>query len=465
MKRIAVILSLIFLLSSTSYSESPIREELDSIVGKCLPKGTDAAIMVYDLTDGRPVYSLRENVMCRPASVQKVITSIVALSDLGADFQFETRLEMCGRLCPDGTLDGDIYLVGGLDPALTSAELKRMVTDLKTAGVRKIAGTLYADVSIMDSIPWGPGWSWDDAPFSYQPFISALMVDEGCMRVQVVPTKKGNRAEVLLFPKNSFINVINTSVTDDKSAGLLSMDYDWLHAGNTVKISGNVTKTASESFSVRHSHDFAFSLFREYLDDAGISFCDFGYGKCPVVTSNVSRVSHSLKDVMRQTLKESDNLYAECMFLRTCNFKTGRQACFSEAAKYTQSFVDRKFGFGAQELNIVDGSGLSMYDFMTPAFLVDMLSLIYKEKDLFNIIYDSLPISGIDGTLKTRMLDKSTIGRIHAKTGSVTGASTLAGYVQNRSGHVLAFAIMNSGVKASPSRNFQDTFCKALSQF
>ena len=463
MKKIAFVLSLFSILATTSFSQLSVQARLDSIVGNCLPKGVDAAIMVYDLTLQKPVYALREDVMCRPASVQKVVTSIVALNALGTDFSFETKVDMRGELKSDGTLDGDIYLIGGLDPALTSAELRQMAFDLKKAGIRKINGTLYADISMMDSISWGPGWSWDDAPSSYQPFISPLMVDAGCMRVQVIPTEKGHRSNVLLFPSNHFVKIVNYSVTNDNSAGPLEMDYDWLESGNIVRISGNVTKPQSLTFGVRSSQDFAFSLFREYLDEAGISFSKYAYGQCPPVSSTLSVVSHPLMQILKQALKESDNLYAECMFLRASRFSAGTKTGFSQAAKYTQQFVDRKFGFDSHSLNIVDGSGLSMYDFMTPRFLVDMLSLVQSDAKIFDIFFSSLPVAGMDGTLKSRMSDKSSIGKVYAKTGSVTGACTLAGYVLTRSGHMLAFAIMNSGaVKMAPSRRFQDAFCIAL---
>ncbi len=465
MKKFTIFLSLFSILATTSFSQPSVKAKLDSIIVSCLPKGTDAAIMVYDMTVQKTVYALREDVMCRPASVQKVVTSIVALNALGTGFHFETKVNMRGELKPDGTLDGDIYLIGGLDPALTSSELRQMAFDLKKAGIRRINGTLYADISMMDSVSWGPGWSWDDAPSSYQPFISPLMVDAGCMRVQVIPTEKGHRSNVLLFPSNHYVKIVNNSVTNDNSAGPLKMEYDWLESGNIIRISGNVAKPQSLTFGIRHSYDFAFSLFREYLDEAGISFSKCAYGQCPIVTSTLSVVSHPLTQIMKQALKESDNLYAECMFLRTSGFFTGAQTGFGQAAKYTQQFVDRKFGFDSHSLNIVDGSGLSMYDFMTPHLLVDMLLLVKRDEKNFDTFFNSLPVSGMDGTLKSRMSDKSSIGRVHAKTGSVTGACTLAGYVQTQSGHMLAFAIMNSGaVKMSPSRKFQDAFCIALSR-
>ena len=104
-----------------------------------------------------------------------------------------------------------------------------------------------------------------------------------------------------------------------------------------------------------------------------------------------------------------------------------------------------------------------MYDMCSPQFMVDMLSLIYRDKDLYRIMYSSLPISGVDGTLKTRLSGKTTLNKVHAKTGSVTGSCTLAGYIHTADGRDLAFCIMNEGaIKMAPSRAVQDKICTVL---
>ena len=104
-----------------------------------------------------------------------------------------------------------------------------------------------------------------------------------------------------------------------------------------------------------------------------------------------------------------------------------------------------------------------MYDLCSPQFIVDMLALIYKDPELYPIMYKSLPISGVDGTLKTRLSDKTTLNKVHAKTGSVTGSCTLAGYIHTADGRDLAFCIMNEGaVKMAPSRKVQDRICTVL---
>ncbi len=436
---------------------------IDRIILEELPEGTDIALMVYDLTNDTAIYSYREKKMFRPASIQKVITSVTALSSLGADYKFKTSLRTQASIDSDSVLNGNLYLVGGLDPALNEHELRSMVNDLKNAGVNRINGTIYADVSIMDSTWWASGWCWDDAPASFQPYISPLMVHQGFVGVEVKPTAKGRAPEVNIYPANTHIKVVNNALTQCDTLGPLTISRDWMHNDNTIVVSGNCKRRQSTDLSVVGSADFTFALFRQYLDEAGISYGKYDWGNCPVMARDISMVSHDLPDIIKEALKESNNLFAEAMFLQTGRIQYPKGIRFTDAAKYVQNFVSRKFGLYSSSYNIVDGCGLSMYDLCSPQFMVDMLSMIYKSSDLYSILYKSLPISGVDGTLKTRLNSKSTINKVHAKTGSVTGACTLAGYIHSADGRDLAFCIMNEGaVKMAPSRNIQDKICTVL---
>lgn len=440
-----------------------LTESIDQIIYEELPEGTDIALMVYDLTNDTTLYAYREKIMCRPASVQKVITSVTALSSLGADYKFKTALRTQASIGKDSVLNGNLYLVGGLDPAFNEHELRSMVSDLKKAGVKKIDGTLYADVSIMDTMYWATGWCWDDAPASFQPYISPLMVHQGFVGIEVKPTVKGQAPEVNIYPANSYIKVVNKAVTRNDSLGPLSITRDWMHNDNTIVIEGNCKRRQSTDLSVVGSADFTFALFRQYLDEAGISYDKYGWGNCPVMARDISVVSHGLPSIVKEALKESNNLFAEAMFLQTGRIQYPKGIRFKDAAKFLQNFVSRKFGMFTSAFNIVDGSGLSMYDMCSPQFMVDMLSLIYKDRELYNIMYKSLPISGVDGTLKTRLNDKTTLNKVHAKTGTVTGSCTLAGYIHTHDGRDLAFCIMNEGaIKMAPSRNVQDKICTVL---
>jgi D-alanyl-D-alanine carboxypeptidase/D-alanyl-D-alanine-endopeptidase (penicillin-binding protein 4) len=211
------------------------------------------------------------------------------------------------------------------------------------------------------------------------------------------------------------------------------------------------------------SADFTFSLLRQYLDEAGISYTKYGWGTCPVMARDLAEVTHDLPAIVKEALKESNNLFAEAMFLQTGRLQQPKDVSFKVAAKFLQNFVNRKFGMFSASYNIVDGCGLSQYDLLSPQFMVDMLALIYKDNELYPILYKSLPISGVDGTLKTRLNDKTTINKVHAKTGSLTGSCTLAGYIRTADGRDLAFCIMNEGaVKMAPSRKIQDQICTIL---
>lgn len=460
-----VFLSLLLSVSIPAFGigQDSLTEAIDQIIYEQLPEGTDIALMVYDLTNDTTIYAYREKIMCRPASVQKVITSVTALSSLGADYKFKTVLKTQGSVDKDSVLNGNLYLVGGLDPALNEHELRSMVSDLKKAGVKKINGTLYADVSIMDTMYWATGWCWDDAPASFQPYISPLMVHQGFVGIEVKPTAKGKAPEVNIYPANTYINVVNKSLTLCDTLGPLTITRDWMHNDNTIVVEGNCRRRQSTDLSVVGSADFTFALFRQYLDEAGISYGKYDWGRCPVMGRDISVISHDLPSVVKEALKESNNLFAEAMFLQTGRIQYPRGIRFKDASKFLQDFVSRKFGMFSSSFNIVDGSGLSMYDMCSPQFMVDMLSLIYKDKDLYKIMYKSLPISGVDGTLKSRMSGKNTLSKVHAKTGSVTGSCTLAGYIQTADGRDLAFCIMNEGaIKMAPSRAVQDKICSIL---
>ena len=448
---------------AVSIDKDSLTEYIDQIIYDELPEGTDIALMVYDLTNDTTLYAYREKIMCRPASVQKIITSVTALTSLGADYKFKTTLRTQGSIGKDSVLNGNLYLVGGLDPALNEHELRSMVSDLKKAGVKRINGTLYADVSIMDTMYWATGWCWDDAPASFQPYISPLMVHQGFVGIEVKPTSKGKAPEVNIYPANRHIKVVNKALTQTDSLGPLTITRDWMHNDNTIVIEGNCKRRQSTDLSVVGSADFTFALFRQYLEEAGISYGKYDWGNCPVMARDISVVSHGLPEVVREALKESNNLFAEAMFLQTGRIQYPKGIRFKDASKFLQDFVSRKFGMFSSSYNIVDGSGLSMYDLCSPQFMVDMLTLIYRDSKLYPVMYKSLPIAGVDGTLKTRLSNKNTLNKVHAKTGSVTGSCTLAGYIHTADGRDLAFCIMNEGaVKMAPSRNIQDKICTIL---
>lgn len=171
--------------------------------------------------------------------------------------------------------------------------------------------------------------------------------------------------------------------------------------------------------------------------------------------------SHKLVDVLEPMMKNSDNLYAESMFYQLAA-STGASPAKASHGRQMILKTLQKAGVTGQ-YKIADGSGLSLYNYVTPELLAKLLIYAYRKSGIIRYLYVSLPIAGEDGTLKKRMKDSPAHLNVRAKTGTVTGVSSLAGYALAANNHMLVFSIINQGImKADGGRNFQDKVCKAL---
>ena len=171
--------------------------------------------------------------------------------------------------------------------------------------------------------------------------------------------------------------------------------------------------------------------------------------------------SHPLVDVLEPMMKNSDNLYAESMFYQL-GAATGASPVKASHGRQMILKTLKNAGVTGQ-YKIADGSGLSLYNYVTPELLAKLLIYAYRKSGIIRYLYVSLPIAGEDGTLKKRMKDSPAHLNVRAKTGTVTGVSSLAGYALAANNHMLVFSIINQGImKADDGRNFQDKVCKAL---
>ena len=205
------------------------------------------------------------------------------------------------------------------------------------------------------------------------------------------------------------------------------------------------------------------TVFANKLRDAGIVV------EASVTTAPYSKDalmlcirSHQLKEILVPMLKESDNLYAESLFFQIAASQGVRPAKAAHARQLVKKELS-KAGVAGVPFRIADGSGLSLYNYVTPELMVKLLCYAYRHTNIFMQLYPALPVAGQDGTLKKRMINSSANGKVKAKTGTVTGISSLAGYLTSANGHVLAFGIFNQGVlRNADGRDFQDKVCMAL---
>ena len=172
--------------------------------------------------------------------------------------------------------------------------------------------------------------------------------------------------------------------------------------------------------------------------------------------------SHALREVLEPMMKESDNLYAESMFYQIAASTGKRPAEAAHARQLIKQLLTRA-GVSGVQYRIADGSGLSLYNYVTPELMIRLLRYAYLKRDVMAALYPSLPVAGVDGTLKKRMTKGFAYENVHAKTGTVSGVSSLAGYCRSANRHLLAFCIINQGVmKNADGRNFQDKVCEAM---
>ncbi len=440
--------------------------QIDSLIKKMLPEASEVGISVYDLTAGKSIYTYRAEKLSRPASTMKLLTSITALSRPDADNPFRTEVWYDGVIAHD-TLQGNLYVVGGFDPEFADQQMDSLVDQVVNLPFSFINGSIYGDVSMKDSLYWGKGWAWDDTPEAYQPYLSPLMFCKGAVEVTAIPAfHKGEAASLSCKPISSYYTLVNQTKTRTLTAGNFSLSRDWLNNGNQLIASGNVPKIRKRWVDVYDSGRFFMHTFVERLSARGVeaSQSSFGFADLPAEDAvKVASCETPVQDVLNQLMKESDNLNAEAMLCRLGSQATGKKRVTDEDGIVEIMKLIRKLGHDPKAYKVADGCGLSNYNYLSPALLVDFLKYAYSQTDIFRKLYKALPVAGIDGTLKNRMKNTPAYRNVHAKTGSFTAINALAGYLHMKNGHEVAFAIMNQNIlSAAMARAFQDKVCELI---
>lgn len=205
--------------------------------------------------------------------------------------------------------------------------------------------------------------------------------------------------------------------------------------------------------------------FAQALRKAGITVdVQLSEGRLPAGATYIVACVHNVGNVLPKMMKDSDNLYAESLFYQLAATSGARPASAKHARQVVVKLIE-KLGLPSSAYHIADGSGLSLYNYLSPELEVALLRYAWSKESIRKPLYVSLPIAGRDGTLSKRMKRTVAEGNVHAKTGTLKGVTTLAGYCTAANGHMLCFAIMNQGVlKTSNGRDFQDRLCVLMCQ-
>ena len=205
------------------------------------------------------------------------------------------------------------------------------------------------------------------------------------------------------------------------------------------------------------------NVMAEELRSHGVELdITFARGKLPQRCTEIYMLRRNINQVLQRMMKQSDNLYAESMFYQIAANSSTEPGRASDASGAMKRLVN-KLGLDPTMYTFADGSGLSLYTYVSAELIVKLLRYAYQYPEIYSCLYPVLPIAGVDGTLENRMKKGKATGNVHAKTGTVSGVSTLAGYCRASNGHQLCFAILNQGVvKSSDGREFQNKVCEAL---
>ncbi len=458
-------------LTLTLVARADLKGDIDRLLQSPALAHSITGILVVSLKDGRTLYERDADIMLIPASNQKLLTSAAALHRLGADYRYITRLWASGEVDAQGVLHGDMILQGSGDPTLLLRDIEAMAEAVEKAGIRRIEGYLLYDESAFDGVRRGWDWAWDDEPYYYSPCLSAICVERNAITVFVSPgAKVGDEPRIRVSPATSYLIVRNEATT--APAGTPSTIYITReHARNIAIVRGRIPldaqpDSARQALSVEEPPRYAMWLLREVLEKRGITTRYRTALPDRVPKGARLLYTHSsppLRDILPLLNKPSDNLIAECL-MRTLGLEMHGEGSAAAGERVMLDFL-RQAGVDLAGLNIIDGSGLSRRNQITARNLVNLLRFMASHPQA-KVFSDSLPVAGVDGTLRNRMRDTIAQGRVRAKTGSLGRVSTLSGYLTTQSGEELAFAILmnNYNGSSATARAVQDAIVVRLVQ-
>ena len=456
-------------------ASATLQERLDNLLRDDFYQYATAGVAVYDLTDQKMLYVHNEKRLARPASNMKILTSAAALSQLTSRYTFRTGLYYTGSIDSAGRLLGDVYLKGGFDPELRSADLDRFIARMKTAGIKSIEGNLFLDVSMGDSTFWGKAWSWDDDMEAYQPYLSPMPLNKGIARIRVTPAVSAGQAPAIRTePESSFIQIINRSTTVQRSSeppqSSLRFSRELVEGNNRIDISGVIASSAGtydRRISLKNPNNYVLTIFFEKMmlefPESNIQTCRLSV--VPENAVNIGYVTRNIADVINPVNKDSDNLNAEMLLYALGYFHDSEQSSTEKGIAAVQQMMSQ-LGFQPNSYRMVDGSGLSNQNYLSPEIIIAVLRHMHQSSE-FEIFRQSLPVAGVDGTLSNRMRNTAAHRNATAKTGSLTSVSALSGYVTAKNGNLLAFSILVQNFvdrAAAVSVNYIDKICVALAE-
>ncbi len=422
--------------------------------------GGSWSFCLMDADSGKSMCNVNIDRGMVPASVMKVVTTGTALSILGAKFRFATTLKYDGTIdASTKTLNGNIYIRGGGDPALgaeTFGSSLSKVTDLwvkaiKELGIDSIAGCIIGDAQAGDQDPIPVGWTWEDIQSDYGTGPSGLNIRENVYDILLKGSKGG--VSLRTNPQIPGLKLYNQVVSNPK----IAKSYAYVQGAPFQferTVFGEVADTLRERSAIPDPALFCAQLLKTSLIANGIRMKDSATTTRLIRLNNiksdsketkktiVTSLSPSLEDLVYHTNQISQNFYAESI-LRAISMNENGYGSGPSSVGIIYKFWKNK-GLDLRGMCMVDGCGLSRMNNITTHQLVEMLRVFSKDPNVFPAFYKSLSVAGESGTM--RKLSHGTLaeGNLHAKSGTMSRVKSYTGYVKTKNGKLLCFAMIGN---------------------
>jgi D-alanyl-D-alanine carboxypeptidase/D-alanyl-D-alanine-endopeptidase (penicillin-binding protein 4) len=435
-------------------------------------------IKIVSLDSGKTLFERNANKLMKPASNTKMYTAALALDRLGEDYRIKTSFYAHSKPDPDGTLKGPLVVYGRGDPSFSSrfcdgnydAALAPAVDAIVAAGVKRIDGGLVGDESYFSGPPFGNEWTWDDLQEYYGASVSALTYQDNVIDLQFNPGNAvGDPCQIVTLPETTYM-IFSNRTTTTASEGRAHFQIYRPLAQNVTYVHGQApleAKTQTDAVSVDNPALWFVTMLKQALVKRGVEItgdlrtrnwldeeaspCD--YSKWAEIATVASR---PIAEIVKRTLKPSQNLYAQLLFLqaaRVSEDRKGQAAGNSGSRRRRRGETTEEIGLSEMgkfmgqagiapgDVLLDEGSGLSRTCLLTPAASVQLLTFMSHHRAHFAFV-DGFPIAGVDGSLKNRFKGTSASGNARAKTGTLRFVNTISGYVTSKAGENLVFSIM-----------------------
>lgn len=427
---------------------SAFSASLDSLIKKSdIDKTSTVAVSVKDAKTGRVVYAYNEHKLMNPASVQKIFTMKAAYNALKPEYTFDTSVYTDKH--------NNLYLKLGADPSLTTGDLKKLFANAKE-NHKKSVKDIVIDPSIIDNTQWGTGWMWDDDTNALLPKYTPFSVNENKINIEIIPGANGRNPEI----KNKssypmvFVNLTRNGLSND-----VSFERTPWVSGDMTYVYGTIKSQVNRKMPVDSVQTYFNIELAKALTSSGIKYS--GQIKVAPTPKNAQKIasisSAPLNELMSGTLKNSNNFYSEMIFKTAGGHYTNSQGSTAKAIEMFNKYFST---IKSDKPLIADGCGISRNNLMSADWTTEALNYISRDSD-FNQFVVLLP-KPIEGTLSDRLLNISL--QLRAKTGTASGISSIAGYIDTKSGKKYSFAIFiqNHNSDATKIKKFEDSLINEI---